>query len=328
MKKLLTTIAIIGSLTAFGQTAQDSYNKGNEKANSQDFAGSIKDFDKAIKLDPKYTDAYYNRGTSKMYMKDYKGALADFNKAIELKPDFLNAFTNRGVAKLKSDDLKGAIQDFDAAIKLDPANASAYFMRGQVKLQSGDTDAGCADLTKSKELGDKRADKFLEKYCGNKSTTATENKTNESLMIDWPDAEGWKVANQQDNAEQNMIELVRNKETLDNWTEIGTMYVYKNIPGSKKIPITKTMDLMYDGAKNNCPSAKVTMIEKDENAKYPWIIFKIECSSKGTESQVWYATQGTNELFVNFRAVKQKTVPADLQDKWVKFFKSAKIVTQ
>ena len=103
MKKLLTTIAIIGSLTAFGQTAQDNYNKGNEKANAKDYAGSIKDFDKAVKLDPKYTDAYYNRGTSKMYMKDYKGAITDFDKAIELKPDFLNAFTNRGVAKLKLD---------------------------------------------------------------------------------------------------------------------------------------------------------------------------------------------------------------------------------
>ena len=70
------------------------------------------------------------------------------------------------------------------------------------------------------------------------------------------------------------------------------------------------------------------MIEKDENAKYPWIIFKIECPSNGSESQVWYATQGTDEMFVNFRAVKQKKVPADLQVKWVKFFKTAKIVTQ
>jgi tetratricopeptide (TPR) repeat protein len=328
MKKLLTTIAIICSLTAFGQTAQENYDKGNEKVNSQDFAGSIKDFDKAIKLDAKYTDAYYNRATSKMYVKDYKGAISDYNKAIELKPDFLNAFTNRAVAKLKSNDPKGAIQDFDSAIKLDPTNASAYFMRGQVKLQSGDTDAGCGDLGKAKELGDKRADKFIQQYCSNTNSSTTANKTIESLMIDWPDAEGWKVANQQDNSEQKVIELLRNKETFDNWTEIGTMTVYKGINASLKIPITKTMDLMYDSAKKNCPSAKLTMIEKDDKAKYPWIIFKIECDSKGSESQVWYATQGTDELFVNFRAVKQKTIPADLQDKWVKFFKTAKIVSQ
>jgi len=329
MKKILTAIAIICTLTAYGQTAQDYYNSGGDKATAQDFAGSIKDFDKAIKLDPKYTSAYYNRGTSKMYLKDYKGALADFDKAIELKPDFLNAFTNRGVAKLKLDDLKGAIQDFDAAIKLDANNASAYFMRGQVKMQMQDMDGGCKDLTKAKELGDTRADKFLQQYCGSQTTATTENKSNESLMIDWPDEEGWRVANQQDNAEQTMIELLRNKETFDNWTEIGTMFVYKGVSASKKIPITNTMDFLSENAKKTCPTAKVTMIEKDESAKYPWIIFKIECSSsKEAESQVWYAIQGTNELYVNFRGVKKETIPADLQDKWVKFFKTAKIVAQ
>ena len=332
IKKSLTVLAIIYSLSTVGQTAQENYNNGNDKANTQDFAGSIKDYDKAIKLDAKYIDAYYNRATSKTYIKDYKGAIADYDKAIELKPDFLKAFTNRGVAKLKSNDLKGAIQDFDSAIKLDPTNSSAYFMRGQVKMQSGETDAGCGDLSKSKELGDNRADKFLEKYCGGKSAPTTENKTIESLMIDWPDSEGWKVANQQDNAEQNMTELLRNKETFENWTEIGTMQVLKGMGSlkTKNLPITFFMNQMHEEAKKNCsPAAKLTMIEKEETAKYPWIIFKIECSSsKGTESQVYYITQGTNDLFINFRAVKQKTVPSDLQDKWVTFFKTSKIIAQ
>lgn len=328
MKKLITGLAIIVSLTTFGQTAQDFYNSGVEKVNSQDYAGSIKDFDKAIKLDPKYTDAYYNKGTSKMYTKNYKGALADFDKAIELKPDFVSAFTNRGVAKLNLKDTKGALGDFDDAIKIDPANSLAYFMRGQVKMQMQETDAGCKDISKASELGYLQADKFLKQYCNNQSSSTTENRTVESLMIDWPDSEGWHVANQQDNAQQRMIELLKNKETFDNWTEIGTMFVYKNVGVALKIPITKTMDLMYEQAKKKCPKAKLTLIEKDDTTKYPWIIFKIECGSNGVESQVWHATQGTDEMFVNFRAVKQKSVPQELQDKWVKFFKGSKIVTQ
>jgi tetratricopeptide (TPR) repeat protein len=328
MKKLLTLIIIFSSLTTFGQTAQDEYAKGNDKANSQDFAGSIKDFDKAIKLDPKYTDAYYNRGTSKMYLKEYKEAIADFDKAIELKPDFLNAFTNRGVAKLELNDLKGSLEDFNAVIKLDATNASAYFMRGQAKLQMQDMDGGCKDLTKAKELGDSRADKYISQYCGNQSAATTETKTTESLMMDWPDAEGWKIADQQDDGEQKVIDLLRNNETLKNWTEIGTMIVYKNLSAAKKVPITSTMDIMYETAKKDCPKAKLTLIEKDESAKYPWVIYKIECPSKDPESQVWFAIQGTDELFVNFRAVKQKTIPPDLQDKWVTFFKTAKIVTK
>ncbi len=324
MKTLFTIIAIAVSLIALGQTAQEHYSNGNEKAAAKDFASSIKDFDKAIKLDSKYTDAYYNRGTSKLHLNDYKGALADYNKAIDLKPDFMNAYTNRGVVKLKLQDIKGAIKDFDEALKLDPSNASAYYMRGQVKLQTGNTNAGCEDLSKAKELGDNRAEKYIQQYC--KGQPAAENKTTESLLLDWPDTEGWKIANRTEDAEEKTIELLKHKETFDNWTEIGTMFVYKNIPASKKIPITKTMDLMYDGAKKICPSPKATMLDKDETANHPWIIFKIECSSNTPEAQVWYAIQGTNELFVNFRGVKQKIVPADLQNKWIKFFKSAKIV--
>ena len=184
MRKLITILALAISATTFGQTAQDAYNKGNEKSNSQDFAGSIKEYDKAIKLDPKYTDAYYNRGSSKMYVKDYKGAVADFDKAIQQKPDFLNAYTNRGVAKLKLNDTKNAIKDFDSAIQLDSKNALAFFMRGQVKLQSGDMDGGCSDLSQAKQLGDDRADKFLNQYCADKNST-TESRPNESLMLDW-----------------------------------------------------------------------------------------------------------------------------------------------
>ena len=311
-------------MIALGQTAQEHYANGNTKVAAKDFAGSVKDFDKAIKLDPKYIDAYYNRGTSKLHLNDYKGSLKDYDKAIELKPDFLNAYTNRGVVKLKLEDTKGAIKDFDEALKLDPSNSSAYYMRGQVKLQTGNTNDGCYDLSKAKELGDNRAEKYIQQYC--KPQQAAQNKSTESLMLDWPDGEGWKIASRNEDAEQKTIELLKHKETFDNWTEIGTMFVYKNISAAKKIPITKTMDLMYEGAKKICSSPKITMLEKDETANYPWIIFKIECSSSTPEAQVWYAIQGTNELFVNFRGVKQKTVPADLQNKWIKFFKSAKIV--
>jgi hypothetical protein len=329
MKKIISIIGFFLTVTVFGQTPQEFYNKGTEKANSQDYIGSISEFDSAIKYDVNYTDAYYNRATSKCYIQDYKGAIIDFNKAIELRPDFINAFRNRGAAKLKLNDSKGAIADFDYIIKLEPNNKSVYFMRGQAKLAEGEADGGCEDLFKAKDLGDKRADVYIQKYCNHYSPSKSENKNIESLMIDWPDSEGWRIANQHDNNKEKMIELLRNKESFDNWTEIGTMWVLKNTPLSKKLPIKKTMDLMYKNALEKCPSAKITMLEMDEKADQPWVIYKIECSStEGTESQVWLNIQGTKELFINLRAVKQATLPLDLQEKWITFFKTAKIVVQ
>lgn len=322
MRKLLTILAIAISATTFGQTAQENYNKGNEKSNSQDFAGSIKDYDKAIKLDPKYTDAYYNRGSSKSYLKDYNGAITDFDKAIELRPGFVNAFTNRGVTKLKLNDAKGAIQDFDAAIILDPKNTLAYFMRGQVKLQSGDNDGGCTDIKKAKELGDTRTDKFLNQYCGGATVK-------ESLMLDWPESENWKVGDDQENEQQHVIDLIRSNETIDKWTELGNMTSIKGVTG---VPMDKAMNLMFDQSKQNAPKAKLTFIEKDESTEYPWIIFTIEApgfkNDKTPESQLWYIVQGKQALYTNFRAVKKTTIPPDLKDKWTIFFKTGKIVSQ
>lgn len=98
------------------------------------------------------------------------------------------------------------------------------------------------------------------------------------------------------------------------------------------VPVDKAMNLMFDQAKQNSPNAKLTFIEKDEKADYPWIIFTIEApgfkNDKIPESQLWYIVQGKQALYTNFRAVKQSTVPADLKEKWIKFFKSGKIVNK
>lgn len=328
MKTHLISLLLILSINAFSQTADDFYNNGSAKANAGDLIGAIKDFDKAISVDQNFSPAYYNRGTAKLMLNENEAAIKDFNKAISLKPDYSNAYSNRGVARMKLGENKNALEDLNNSIKLDQKNVNAYFMRGQLKLQMDDVDGGCADLAIAKENGDKRADKFIQKYCDKKKTNDIGKKGTEYLMIDWPDSEGWKVANEQDNSKEKMIELLRNNETFENWTEIGTMFVYKTIRADLNIPLKATMDYLVENSKKSYgQSVKATLIEKDENAKFPWIIFKIECSSsKGTESQVWYAIQGTDEMFVNFRAIKQGTIPQELQDKWVKFFKSSQIV--
>ena len=47
---------------------------------------AIADFTEAIRLDPKYAEAYCNRGCAYRNKGDYDKAIADFTEAIRLNP--------------------------------------------------------------------------------------------------------------------------------------------------------------------------------------------------------------------------------------------------
>jgi hypothetical protein len=149
----------------------------------------------------------------------------------------------------------------------------------------------------------------------------TKEKT-ELVKIDWPKAEKWHITDQQKSDSQAMIELLKGTETFENFTEIGTTYIFR---GSMYVPVTDKIEELYNRLKKNASTAKKTMIEKDEKANCPWYIYKIESP---TESQIWYAVQGKNELYVSFWAIRIAEINSELQEKWVKIFKSSEINCQ
>jgi tetratricopeptide (TPR) repeat protein len=323
MKITLTTLAIICTLAAFGQTSEEHLQNGIIKHKQQDFKGAIKDYDKSIKEDKVNKDAYFNRGTCELALKNLKSAMADFNKTIELDPKFATAYYSRASVLVSQEKYTEALPDLDKTIELDPKTPNALTLRGQIRAQSGNKKGACEDFNQAKKFGNKEADNYLSQFCGN------EQQEGESLMLNWPENENWKVGNSQENEQMAILELIHSNETLEKWTEFGSMM---SIKGAKNLPMDKAMNTMFNQAKLNSPKAKLTFIEKDESVEYPWIIFTIESpnfkNDKTPESQLWYIVQGKTSLYTNFRAVKQATVPEDLKSKWLKFFKTGKIVTK
>ena len=70
MKNILFTLALLVSFVSFGQTAEEYFDSGYDKAKAKDYYGAIADYTKAIELNPKYTEAYNNRGITKDILKD------------------------------------------------------------------------------------------------------------------------------------------------------------------------------------------------------------------------------------------------------------------
>ena len=110
-------------------------------------------------------DDYFNRGNSKYDLQDYRGAIADFTKAIELKPNNADIYFNRGNSKQKLQDRRGCIADLTKAIEIDPNYADAYFYRGLAKFTLGQKNSGCLDLSKAGELGHEDAYEAIRKVC-------------------------------------------------------------------------------------------------------------------------------------------------------------------
>ena len=84
MKKLILLLFI--PLVSFGQTAEEYFNDGIIKDNNGDYYGAIKDYSKAIDLDPNNYIFYLYRANAKISVipKDFDGACPDFKKAANL----------------------------------------------------------------------------------------------------------------------------------------------------------------------------------------------------------------------------------------------------
>jgi tetratricopeptide (TPR) repeat protein len=82
-----------------GKTADDYNISGQTKCGQNKYEEGIKDFTKAIELDPLNSFAYNNRGYTKYLLKDYRGAIEDCEKAIEINPLNDSAYNNCGIAK-------------------------------------------------------------------------------------------------------------------------------------------------------------------------------------------------------------------------------------
>lgn len=151
----------------------------------------------------------------------------------------------------------------------------------------------------------------------------------ENLKVTWPEEYKWKVGSNQEDESMHFMELIPEKETLENWTIIGTMMSLKNVT---KMPMDKAMEIFYQQTKATAPDAKISVIEKNETGKNHWILFKVEVEKylddPNPESQVYYIIQGDSSLYVNLVGIKEKKISKAFEAKWSKIFKASELVYQ
>ena len=117
-------------------------------------------FDKAIKLNPDYAEAYCQRGWAYFKLKNYSQAVVDCTKAIELNHQYWQAYNRRGIAYDNLENYAQAISDYTEAIKLKPDDPVLYYNRGVSYKKSKNYSEAIADFTRYIEYKSKNADGY------------------------------------------------------------------------------------------------------------------------------------------------------------------------
>lgn len=105
--------------------------RGNLYRCLNDYNNALKDYSKAVEIDPKSYYGYAIRGSFyDYYLKDYDKALKDYSKAIKFAPWVHEYYDMRGdLYRYKLFDYKKALEDYSAAININSKKTRKYYQK-------------------------------------------------------------------------------------------------------------------------------------------------------------------------------------------------------
>ena len=114
----------------------------------KEFELAIRDCSEAIRLCPKYAEAYNKRAIAHGRKKDYDLAIEDFSKAIRLNSKEPDYYCSRGTCYARKKELDDALADFAVALRLAPEDPETLFLRACAYWENQHWKEAVADLTK------------------------------------------------------------------------------------------------------------------------------------------------------------------------------------
>jgi len=138
--------------------AREYYLMGNECiTQAHDSRAAIANYDKAIELNPTFTDAWVRKGITLYNNKDYYEAEVCLNEAVRLSPALFKAVYNRGKNRLALDNIEGALGDFDRAVTLKPEYSKAHEYFGDALMRVGKEDEAALQWAIAERLREKKS---------------------------------------------------------------------------------------------------------------------------------------------------------------------------
>lgn len=119
------------------KTAEDFLNRSSHHVMAQDINAALKDANKAIELDPKFSGGWYNRAWLKRQNKMLLEALKDIEKAVSLEPRNVQYAEQHASILKELGNFNRAEKIYKRATSLDPSFALAWYNLGVLYMQQG-----------------------------------------------------------------------------------------------------------------------------------------------------------------------------------------------
>jgi tetratricopeptide (TPR) repeat protein len=107
---------------------------------------SIDLLDEILNADPEDRLALLARGSVYLKMDNTENAIRDFSKAIELNPNHPKAYHLRGLAREMAGENDQALADFGKAIDIDPEYGAAFYSRATLLTKMDREDDAAEDM--------------------------------------------------------------------------------------------------------------------------------------------------------------------------------------
>jgi len=245
--------------------AYDANNKGYEELNSENYEQAIKEFDRAIKLNSKLSDAYFGKGIAQYYFGD-QDCLDSFDQAIKLNPKYEDPIIWKATVYMELGENDQALELCDQALSINPNSFFALNIKGQVYDQLGRYKDAINALNQSIEINIGYEDSYISKIAvlyGAKNYNECINFANiaqvlfpENEYIPWYKAECYSMLLKYDNAIKEYQKVLKINPENDTVTAY-IAWVYYFLQDYKK-----SEEYMNKALKINSENEDVTFLQE------------------------------------------------------------------
>ncbi len=150
---LLSAALLLGSCSSDPQKAKAKYlATGQNYMDKGQYGDAAIEFRNALRLDPRFVDAYYQLAQADLARHDWTAAYAALEKTIELNPSRLDARLDRGRIYLAALQFHDADDEANFILGQDPRDVSAYQLLGAALIGEQKPDKALAAFAKVIEL--------------------------------------------------------------------------------------------------------------------------------------------------------------------------------